>query len=133
MQKQKSNLLKIGPSLYTLSLKVNFVPIVVFSGMQVASRACPAMVAQLRCAAAAAPTAATATSNYFLASLLHSSSPPLGQAAKTKSALAKLRKKTGYSLSLCKQALEANEQDVARAQEWLKVGFHNKELKHLRF
>jgi elongation factor Ts len=38
-----------------------------------------------------------------------------------KSALAKLRKKTGYSLSLCKKALEQHEQDVGKAEEWLKV------------
>ncbi len=49
--------------------------------------------------------------------LLHSAN----STSAPKSALAKLRKKTGYSLSLCKQALEANEQDVARAQNWLKV------------
>ena len=38
-----------------------------------------------------------------------------------KSALAKLRKKTGYSLSLCKKALEQHEQDVVQAEAWLKV------------
>ena len=38
-----------------------------------------------------------------------------------KSALAKLRKKTGYSLSLCKKALEQHEQDIVKAEEWLKV------------
>ena len=38
-----------------------------------------------------------------------------------KSALAKLRKKTGYSLSLCKKALEQHEQDVVKAEAWLKV------------
>ena len=38
-----------------------------------------------------------------------------------KSALAKLRKKTGYSLSLCKKALEQHEQDVLKAEEWLKA------------
>jgi len=41
-----------------------------------------------------------------------------------KTALAKLRKKTGYSLSLCKKALENNEQDVSKAQEWLKASHH---------
>jgi hypothetical protein len=39
----------------------------------------------------------------------------------TKSPLAKLRKSTGYSLSLCKKALDTTNQDVAKAQEWLKV------------
>ena len=38
-----------------------------------------------------------------------------------KSALAKLRKKTGYSLSLCKKALEQHEQDVVKAEAWLKA------------
>ncbi len=45
-----------------------------------------------------------------------------------KSSLAKLRKKTGYSLSLCRQALEVNKQDVSRAQEWLKVGARKTEV-----
>jgi len=34
--------------------------------------------------------------------------------------LAKLRKKTGYSLSICKKALEESEQDVSQAEAWLK-------------
>lgn len=42
--------------------------------------------------------------------------------SKPKSNLAKLRKNTGYSLSLCKQALEKNEQDFDKALSWLKVG-----------
>ncbi|XP_040565946.1 elongation factor Ts, mitochondrial [Lepeophtheirus salmonis] len=39
----------------------------------------------------------------------------------SKSPLAKLRKKTGYSLSICKKALEQNEQDLGKALEWLKT------------
>ena len=54
-----------------------------------------------------------------LRSLFHSSCQ---LSAAPKSALAKLRKKTGYSLSLCKQALETSEQDVTKAEKWLKVG-----------
>ncbi len=42
-----------------------------------------------------------------------------------KSALAKLRKKTGYSLSLCKKALDQHGQDVKLAEEWLKVTTFN--------
>ena len=38
-----------------------------------------------------------------------------------KSNLAKLRKKTGYSLTLCKKALENANQDVQKAEQWLKV------------
>ena len=44
-----------------------------------------------------------------------------GQCGAPKSNLAKLRKKTGYSLSLCKQALEKHENDLTKAHEWLKV------------
>jgi translation elongation factor EF-Ts len=32
-----------------------------------------------------------------------------------------LRKKTGYSLSLCKQALAENGQNVEKAEKWLQV------------
>jgi len=35
------------------------------------------------------------------------------------SALGQLRKKTGYSLSLCKKALAENDQDVGKAKAWL--------------
>lgn len=38
-----------------------------------------------------------------------------------KSNLAKLRKKTGYTLSLCRQALETTNQDLAKAEQWLNV------------
>lgn len=38
---------------------------------------------------------------------------------KPPSALAQLRKKTGYSLSLCKKALAENGQDVGKAKAWL--------------
>jgi len=39
--------------------------------------------------------------------------------AKKTSPLAELRKKSGYSLTLCKDALAKNENDVARAFQWL--------------
>ena len=52
---------------------------------------------------------------------LHLSAACPRAASAPKSNLAQLRKKTGYSLSLCKQALEKNENDLAKAQEWLKV------------
>ena len=41
--------------------------------------------------------------------------------AKKPSPLAELRKKSGYSLTLCKDALAKNENDVARAFQWLDV------------
>ena len=41
-------------------------------------------------------------------------------AAATKSSLGKLRKKTGYSLSICKKALEESGQDMAKAELWLR-------------
>ena len=53
----------------------------------------------------------------LLVRTLHSGS---GGLQAPKSALAKLRKKTGYSLSLCKKALEQHEQDVGKAEAWLK-------------
>ena len=37
------------------------------------------------------------------------------------SVLGKLRKQTGYSLSLCKKALENCDQDVEKAKAWLEV------------
>ena len=42
-------------------------------------------------------------------------------AAKKASPLAELRKKSGYSLSLCKKALGENEQNVDKAFKWLVV------------
>lgn len=41
------------------------------------------------------------------------------KAEKKSSPLGALRKKTGYSLTLCKQALAANEQNLERAEKWL--------------
>ena len=43
--------------------------------------------------------------------------------SKTKkpSPLGELRKKSGYSLTLCKDALAKNENDVAKAFQWLDV------------
>ena len=41
--------------------------------------------------------------------------------AKKPSPLAELRKKSGYSLTLCKDALAKNENDVAKAFQWLDV------------
>lgn len=37
----------------------------------------------------------------------------------SKSLLGKLRKKTGYSFTNCKKALEVNEQDLEKAEKWL--------------
>ncbi|OTF72770.1 hypothetical protein BLA29_014866, partial [Euroglyphus maynei] len=34
--------------------------------------------------------------------------------------LAKLRKKTGYAFALCRKALEQNEQDLMKAEKWLR-------------
>jgi len=48
-----------------------------------------------------------------------STSPLLSAAAGAKSDLAKLRKKTGYSLSICKKALGECDQDLAKAEKWL--------------
>ena len=42
-------------------------------------------------------------------------------ASKKASPLAELRKKSGYSLSLCKKALGENEQNVDKAFKWLVV------------
>ena len=39
----------------------------------------------------------------------------------TISVLGKLRKQTGYSLSLCKKALNNCDQDVEKAKSWLEV------------
>jgi len=50
----------------------------------------------------------------------HSSSIVSAGGAGAKSDLAKLRKKTGYSLSICKKALSENGQDLALAEKWLK-------------
>jgi translation elongation factor EF-Ts len=38
-----------------------------------------------------------------------------------KSSLASLRKKTGYSLSLCKQALAETDYNLDKAEKWLEV------------
>ena len=54
----------------------------------------------------------------LLVSPLHTSTPHQ-LAKKPTSALAQLRKQTGYSLSLCKKALAENDQDVAKAKGWL--------------
>jgi len=48
--------------------------------------------------------------------LLSSAAPQVN----TKSELGKLRKKTGYSLSVCKKALNDCDNDLARAELWLK-------------
>ena len=37
------------------------------------------------------------------------------------SVLGKLRKQTGYSLSLCKKALNNCDQDLEKAKKWLEV------------
>lgn len=37
------------------------------------------------------------------------------------SALAKLRKNTGYAFALCRKALEQNDQDIVRAEKWLRA------------
>ena len=42
-------------------------------------------------------------------------------AKKSSSPLAELRKKSGYSLSLCKQALTSCNDDVTQAHQWLDV------------
>ena len=39
----------------------------------------------------------------------------------TISVLGKLRKQTGYSLSLCKKALNNCDQDLEKAKSWLEV------------
>jgi len=53
---------------------------------------------------------------------LFSTSPLTNAAAPAvaKSDLAKLRKKTGYSLSICKKALGETNQDLGLAEKWLK-------------
>jgi len=45
--------------------------------------------------------------------------------SKKSSPLGELRKKSGYSLSLCKEALAKNENDVTKAFEWLDVSLKN--------
>lgn len=42
------------------------------------------------------------------------------QLANNKSLLAKLRKKTGYTFTNCKKALELHENDIEKAESWLK-------------
>jgi elongation factor Ts len=50
----------------------------------------------------------------------HTSVVPFAAASAAKSDLAKLRKKTGYSLSICKKALSETNNDLAEAEVWLK-------------
>jgi len=52
-------------------------------------------------------------------SSLFSTTPSLAISEQTK-VLGKLRKKTGYSLSICKKALSENNNDLAAAEKWLK-------------
>ncbi|CAH0387927.1 unnamed protein product [Bemisia tabaci] len=51
-----------------------------------------------------------------LARLFHSTNCNLSA---SKSALAELRKKTGYTFANCKKALETNNNDLAQAEKWL--------------
>jgi translation elongation factor EF-Ts len=48
-------------------------------------------------------------------------SNPAASSKKAASPLGTLRKKSGYSFSLCKKALAANDQDVDKAFKWLQV------------
>jgi len=50
----------------------------------------------------------------------HTSFVPLAASAAAKSDLATLRKKTGYSLSICKKALSENDNNLAEAEVWLR-------------
>jgi len=59
----------------------------------------------------------TPTSWLHTSSMINAAAAP---AAGAKSALAKLRKKTGYSLSICKKALGETDQDLDLAEKWLK-------------
>ncbi|KAI5702149.1 hypothetical protein M8J76_007912, partial [Diaphorina citri] len=52
----------------------------------------------------------------FLARFFHASA---NQLTTNKSLLGKLRKKTGYSFTNCKKALDLNEQDLGKAEKWL--------------
>ena len=70
---------------------------------------------------------ARSTQQYFMSQsrTLQSFTPVMlskaASAKKTSSPLGLLRKKSGYSLTLCKKALEANDQDVNKAYKWLQV------------
>ena len=46
---------------------------------------------------------------------------PLKKDKASISVLGKLRKQTGYSLSLCKKALNNCDQDLEKAKKWLEV------------
>lgn len=56
----------------------------------------------------------------------HSAARGFAKAA-AQSNLAVLRKNTGYSFSLCKKALEANNNDLAAAEQWLNKQAENLE------
>ena len=49
------------------------------------------------------------------------SAPPVKKEKVGISVLGKLRKQTGYSLSLCKKALNNCDQDLEKAKQWLEV------------
>ena len=49
------------------------------------------------------------------------SAPPVKKEKAGISVLGKLRKQTGYSLSLCKKALNNCDQDLEKAKQWLEV------------
>jgi len=67
------------------------------------------------------PTSASLWQQVGLNSLkFHTSVVPFAAASAAKSHLAKLRKKTGYSLSICKKALSETNNDLAEAEVWLK-------------
>ncbi|XP_065577978.1 elongation factor Ts, mitochondrial-like isoform X3 [Artemia franciscana] len=53
--------------------------------------------------------------NYFFVRSLGTTA----KAGSNKSPLAILRKKTGYSFSNCKKALEVNENNIEKAEQWL--------------
>uniref|UniRef100_A0A0V0G8V0 Elongation factor Ts, mitochondrial n=1 Tax=Triatoma dimidiata TaxID=72491 RepID=A0A0V0G8V0_TRIDM len=55
---------------------------------------------------------------HFLQRLFHANS--VLRSTSNKNNLAKLRKKTGYTFSNCKKALEVNNNDIALAEKWLK-------------
>ncbi|XP_011505574.1 PREDICTED: elongation factor Ts, mitochondrial [Ceratosolen solmsi marchali] len=49
------------------------------------------------------------------------STSSIAKQSSNKSPLASLRKKTGYTFSNCKKALELNENDLEKAESWLKI------------
>jgi len=61
------------------------------------------------------PCVATTSTSWLHTSTLLNAAP-----AGAKSDLAKLRKKTGYSLSICKKALGESNNDLVLAEKWLK-------------